>query len=139
MAELREPPFGHESPGVNTPRVLGIVGILGVMVVVAVVSIYLALTFWIMPEHAQLESRPAILPPAPRLQPHPKTDLDELRAQKGALLLGYAWTDKTRDFARIPIQRSMQIYAQEQSAGSRESNASVNNVPSAASTGGRPL
>jgi hypothetical protein len=67
-----------------------------------------------MPEHAQLKTQPAVLPPAPRLQPHPDNDLTALREEKRALLDSYMWTDKSHRFARIPIERAMQIYVGKQ-------------------------
>jgi hypothetical protein len=117
MAELREAPFGHEPPAVATRRVVGVVLILGTAVAIALVALWLALTYWVMPEHAQLKTQPAVLPPAPRLQPHPDQDLAALREEKAALLDGYAWTDKSHRFARIPIGRAMQVYVREHKPG----------------------
>ena len=114
MAEPRQAPFGHESPGVATRKVIGVVFTLGAGVAIALVALWLALTYWVMPEHAQLKTQPAMLPPAPRLQPHPDNDLAALREEKRALLHGYMWTDKSHRFARIPIDRAMQIYVGEQ-------------------------
>lgn len=117
MAEPREAPFGHESPAVATRKVIGVVLTLGTVVAIALVALWLALTYWVMPEHAQLKTQPAVLPPAPRLQPHPDNDLTALREEKRALLDGYLWTDKSHQFARIPIERAMQIYVGEHEAG----------------------
>lgn len=114
MAELHEAPFGHEPPGVATRRVVGVVLGIGVLIAIALVLLWLALTHWVMPEHAQLKTQPAVLPPAPRLQPTPDRDLAALRAEKKALLEHYAWTDKSHRFARIPIGRAMQMYVGEQ-------------------------
>ncbi|HVU82594.1 MAG TPA: hypothetical protein VHD89_11365, partial [Rhodanobacteraceae bacterium] len=63
------------------------------------------------------------------LQPHPQTDLAKFRAQKEALLSGYAWVDAQHDYARIPIQRAMQIYVQE--------HARENAAPASASSGAK--
>lgn len=117
MADTREAPFGHEPPGVATRRVVGVVLVLGTAVAIALVALWLALTYWVMPNHAQLKTRPAVLPPAPRLQPSPDNDLTALREEKTALLDGYAWVDKSHRFARIPIGRAMQIYVRDQKAG----------------------
>lgn len=125
MAEPRQAPFGHESPGVATRKVVGVVLALGTVAAIALVALWLALTYLVMPRHAQLKTQPAVLPPAPRLQPHPDNDLTALREEKRALLDGYAWADKSHQFARIPIGRAMQMYVQEekQGAGSREQGA----------------
>lgn len=122
MAEPRGAPFGHESPSVATRKVVGVVLTLGAIAAIALVALWLALAYWVMPRHAQLKTQPATLPPAPRLQPDPDHDLTAFRKEKRALLDGYAWTDKSHRFARIPIGRAMRIYVQEQQhgAGSRD-------------------
>jgi hypothetical protein len=45
---------------------------------------------------------------------HPHSDLVALLQQEKALLSSYAWTDSTHGAARIPIERAMAIYVQEQ-------------------------
>ncbi len=138
MAEPREAPFGHESPAVATRKVIGVVLTLGTVVAIALVALWLALTYWVMPEHAQLKTQPAVLPPAPRLQPHPDNDLTALREEKRALLDGYLWTDESHQFARIPIERAMQIYVGEQKAGTgnREQGLGGETPAASASTSG---
>ena len=54
------------------------------------------------------------IPPVPRLQVHPHSDLVALLQQEKALLSSYAWTDSTHGAARIPIERAIAIYVQEQ-------------------------
>jgi hypothetical protein len=90
--------------------------ILAVAVILAVTAIGIVLTHWIAPNHAQIVARRAAIPPSPRLQPDPHADLQGLRAQKQALLSGWAWVDSTHEFARIPIDRAMALYAQQQAA-----------------------
>jgi hypothetical protein len=138
MADTREAPVGHEPPGVATRRVVGVVLVLGTAVAIALVALWLALTYWVMPNHAQLKTRPAVLPPAPRLQPHPDNDLAALREEKRALLHGYLWTDDAHRFARIPIGRAMEIYVGEQKAGTgnREQGLGGGTPAASASTSG---
>lgn len=140
MVEKREPPFGHESPGVATARVVGVVVGVGVLVAIALVAIWFSLAYRVMPNYAQLKTRPGLLPPAPRLQPHPDKDLAKLREQKRALLEGYAWTDPSHRFARIPIRRAMQIYVQREKTGPGTGDRGpVAATPAAsASSGGQP-
>lgn len=115
MAEAREAPFGHEPPGVATRRVVGVVLTLGSLVGVALIAIWFVLRYLVLPEYVQLQTRPGVLPPEPRLQPsHAHRDLEKLRAEKAALLSGYAWTGPAHRFARIPIERAMEIYVAEQ-------------------------
>lgn len=111
MAEPMEKPFGHEPDAINYRTILIGAGVLAVVVIAIAVGLHLILTRAVIPNHAEIAARPAQIPPKPRLQAHPQTDLAEFRAQKEALLSGYAWTDPQHDYARIPIERAMQIYA----------------------------
>jgi len=59
------------------------------------------------------ESDPAALePPGPRLQATPELELAEVRAQEDAILSSYAWVEKDRGVARIPIDEAMRIVAE---------------------------
>lgn len=116
---------GHEGAAVSWRLVLGVVAILVGVVVVAVVAIHFALSDWAVPQHAQVVARPGTVPPPPRLQPEPRTDLAQLRSEKSALLSGYAWADAGHDFARIPIDRAMALYAQQRSAQAQAREAST--------------
>ena len=51
------------------------------------------------------------LPPAPRLQVAPKTELDELRSIEDASLNSYGWVDREGGVVRIPIDRAMELLA----------------------------
>jgi hypothetical protein len=51
-------------------------------------------------------------PPAPRLEGYYPSDRGKLEAAAQQALQGYAWTDGSRDMARIPIERAMQILSQ---------------------------
>jgi hypothetical protein len=52
------------------------------------------------------------LPPEPRLQPSPPKDLKTLRDREDAVLTGYAWVDKAKGEAQIPIDRAIEIAAE---------------------------
>jgi hypothetical protein len=52
------------------------------------------------------------LPPTPRLQITPATDLKDTREQEHDLLSSYAWVEKDKGVVRIPIDRAMDILAQ---------------------------
>ena len=49
------------------------------------------------------------LPPRPRLQVNPKLDLDQLRTRENAQLNSFGWADRDRQFARIPIERAIEL------------------------------
>ncbi|MGA9420819.1 MAG: hypothetical protein WBW61_00540 [Rhodanobacteraceae bacterium] len=113
---MAEAPFGHESPAINTGRVLTIGAILGCVVVGAVIALHFILDYGVMPQRAAIVARSGRIPPLPRLQPHPARDLAALRVQKQTLLSSYAWIDATHRYARIPIGRAMALYLRQHSA-----------------------
>jgi len=113
MAEPMEKPFGHEPDAIHYRTILICVGMLAAVVIGVAVGLHFILTRAVLPNHAEIAAQPARIPPTPRLQAHPQTDLAKFRAKKDALLSQYAWPDPQHDYARIPIQRAMQIYVQQ--------------------------
>jgi len=55
---------------------------------------------------------PAVEPPGPRLQVHPEADLAAFRSRENEILDGYAWVDKEKGIARIPVEEAMRIVAE---------------------------
>jgi hypothetical protein len=53
------------------------------------------------------------IPPGPRLQATPPRDMDELRNLDREALTTYGWVDKSGGVARIPVERAIQILADE--------------------------
>ena len=126
MAEPLGKPFGHEPDAVHYRTILLCVGVLAAVVIGVAVGLHFILTRAVIPNHAEIAAQPARIPPTPRLQAHPQTDFAKFRAKKDALLSQYAWPDPQRDYARIPIQRAMQIYVQQ--------HAHANATPASASS-----
>jgi hypothetical protein len=56
------------------------------------------------------------LPPQPRLQTTPALDLAQLRAAEDRHLSRYAWVDRSRGIAQIPIERAMDLWVRTQAA-----------------------
>jgi hypothetical protein len=54
---------------------------------------------------------PAVLPPPPRLQNSPFTDLKALHKDEARYLDHYAWVDKNAGVVRIPVERAIDILA----------------------------
>ncbi|MGB6603778.1 MAG: SCO family protein [Steroidobacteraceae bacterium] len=108
---MDEPRFGHESPAIPVARLLRIGAVLAVGVIVTVAAVFIALRFGPEPEPARVAPHGAVIPPAPRLQAHPTDDLAEFHAQKQSLLESWGWTDRSEQFAHIPIERAMALYA----------------------------
>jgi len=52
------------------------------------------------------------LPPLPRLQSTPITDLKEMRDAEDKILSGYGWVDQAHGVTRIPIDRAIDLLAQ---------------------------
>lgn len=137
MAEPMAKPFGHEPDGINYRTILIVAGTLAVVVIAIAVSLHLILTRAVLPNHGEIAARPAQIPPKPRLQAHPQTALANFRAQKQRLLSSYAWTDAQHDYARIPIQRAMQIYAGQHTRAASPSTSG--STPASASSSAKPV
>ena len=58
----------------------------------------------------------AALPPTPRLQTAPAADLQQVRAEEDRHLARYAWIDRSRGIAQIPIEHAMGLWVQTQGA-----------------------
>lgn len=114
MAESQLRPFGHEPPAIAARRVLWVGAVVAALVVIIVAVLYQVVQRDLIPRVARLTERAATIPPTPRLQAHPHSDLVALLQQQEALLSSYAWTDSTHGAARIPIERAIAIYVQEQ-------------------------
>ena len=55
---------------------------------------------------------PRTLPPKPRLQVYPPTDLRQLRQREDYYLNHYSWSDKKTQTVRIPIDHAMDLLVQ---------------------------
>lgn len=64
------------------------------------------------PRHPMADSR--YVSSAPKLQPDPPALKEELRAVEDHVLTTYDWTDKEKRLVRIPIERAIELVAQEQ-------------------------
>lgn len=113
---MAEPPFGHESPGISVRTILVVGAVFAAIVVVIVVLLRAAVGRYVIPQYPQAVARPGTVPPAPRLQTSPTEAIGALRADKQALLSTWSWTDASHEFARIPIERAMELAAKERNA-----------------------
>jgi hypothetical protein len=60
---------------------------------------------------ALAEAREARLPPGPNLQPNPSAELAAFRATEDADLATWAWVDREKSVARVPVDRALEIVA----------------------------
>lgn len=115
-------PLGaREGADLDVPLITRIAAILAVILVLLVIATMLI--FYLYEKqypHRTSEAAPIVtaseLPPAPRLQTTPRLDLQEVRAQEDAHLEGYAWIDRPKGIARIPIERAMARWVELQNA-----------------------
>ena len=63
------------------------------------------------------EAREQELPPEPRLQTSPEEDLRILRREEDEFLYGYEWVDEGAGIARVPIERAMELMAEDATEG----------------------
>jgi hypothetical protein len=99
----------HEPSGIAVGDLLRIAAVIAVAVVAAAVLIRIALRELLRPAPAASLASAATIPPPPRLQPDPLRELESVRAEQRAQLSDWAWTDASQRYARIPIERAMQI------------------------------
>jgi hypothetical protein len=60
---------------------------------------------------ALVEAREARVPPGPNLQPNPSANLAAFRAAEEAELATWAWVDRKKGVARVPVERALEIVA----------------------------
>jgi hypothetical protein len=100
---------------------------LGIVLVAATISIagisFALFTFLRSREARSDPPRPPLairevgrVPPEPRLQTTPMSDLEALRVEQAADLQRYGWVDAGAGVVRIPIEEAMRIYAERQAA-----------------------
>jgi protein SCO1/2 len=98
----------HEDAGIDARLVL--LTALGLALALVVVMVSMT---WVWRYGSGARAAPSpdalALPPVPRLQPHPRSDLARVQARETARLQGYAWLDDGHRHARIPVQRAAAI------------------------------
>lgn len=63
----------------------------------------------VAPQYPLATAQGTRLPPAPRLQTHPREDLQELRSKEDQILTTYGWVDKNAGIVRIPVEQAMKL------------------------------
>lgn len=96
----------HEAPHFHG-RVLAWLGM-----ALGALTVLIAVGCWFLWRDVAPPERVAAVPAAPRLQPHPRHDLDTFRMDQ-AKRDTYGWDDAAHTHARIPVERAMAILATE--------------------------
>ncbi len=126
MIEQRKSDFeeavrlGHEQEAVNAGRVFQI----GAALAVVVVAAMLLVTWFggVLIRNEPTEPPTTALPPTASPLPSPRLDADQpmelrkLRQREERELSSYEWIDLERNTARIPIQRAIEIMAEDSQA-----------------------
>jgi hypothetical protein len=107
---------GHETSDVS-PMSIRLFA-MGLVLMIALVLPLLHWSFWQF-EAAARRTDPVQspladnqVPPAPRLQVQPATDLKQLRLKEDQRLSSYGWIDPEQKVVHVPIDRAMEILAE---------------------------
>ena len=109
------PAGAHQGEDLNLRAMVGTV--LALVSLVAGSILVVALLFHFFDHfhpHRTSEAEPRVtlseLPPAPRLQAAPATDLQTVQREEDLHLTRYAWVEKAQGVAQIPIDRAMVLW-----------------------------
>src|ERR1700690_4245094 len=109
-------PEGYEHADANVRSLYRYGLVLAILIVAGMFAMNSTYRFF-----AKIESRgpPAwpfenvrVLPPAPRIQPHPGLDLKSYCAAEQQQLSTYGWVDQHNGLVRIPVDRAMEMVLQ---------------------------
>lgn len=105
----------HESYAVAAGSLHWSAAILAGSLLLVVLGMYELAQHWL---HLEPDQPVATLPPQPRLQPDPASDIATERMQQRARLDRYEWIDRDAGIARIPVTRAMQLLATQPASSS---------------------
>ena len=97
----------HESYAVAARRLHWVAAILAGSLAGIVLLMYVLAHTWLRTTSPLMGA----VPPQPRLEANPAADLAAERRREEGMLEGYAWVDRERGVARIPVQRAMEVLA----------------------------
>ncbi len=124
MSDERTPPLGYEKRDVRFGPVLiagGLVIGLTLLSAFAMIGVFGRLADL---EASRSNPRNPLAstvrkePPQPRLQARPIEDLLTLRAAEDERLHNYAWVDREKGVARVPIERAIDLFLARRGGGS---------------------
>jgi hypothetical protein len=129
MAELHRPHAGgtghgstdnvevhHEESDVNIVAIFGFGGALFGVAVVAFLLVYVLFGFFnsrdgrpVAASYPLAAAQGERRPPEPRLQEHPREDLEALREREEQILTTYGVVDQNAGVYRIPVEQAMKL------------------------------
>ncbi len=87
---------------------------------IAAVVVALIITAWFYrlllpspPRQEQVDTAPRRLPPAPVLQADPARDMQKYRESENLKASSYGWVDQNKGIVRVPVQRAMEMVAEQ--------------------------
>jgi len=103
----------HETTDASV-RPIVLTGVALAIVAAMVFTISIRLFHFFVERPAQSPPNPmasenAQFPPAPRIEEHPATELEQLRQDEDHTLTTYGWVDRNAGKVRIPIDRAMEL------------------------------
>jgi hypothetical protein len=109
----RHSAYSHETTDASVrPIVLTGVALAIAAAIVLTISIGLFHFFVARPAAAPANPMASELPqfpPAPRIEEHPATELEQLRRSEDSTLTTYGWVDRKAGTVRIPIDRAIEL------------------------------
>lgn len=108
---------GHEKTDAEIRPIIIFIVSLGIFIVVAMFAMSWMLSFMeSRNQAAQREISPLAdqeqIPPEPRLQANPALDMEAMQRREEELLNSYQWIDQNAGTFRIPVERAMEIIAE---------------------------
>lgn len=117
LPDLDRPGVHHETSDINIwavgkfAIVLAFLCVLSMGLLFGLFKYFQSITGGPMPK-SELNVDARRLPPEPRLQQAPVTDLKEMRAAEDKILNSYGWIDQQHGIVRVPIDRAIDMLAQ---------------------------
>ncbi len=117
------PAARHEPVEVNS-RALSIAVLAVVAILIAAAAVAYALVRHIGDSQPSWSDRATVSQlrrsfPEPLLEPAPAADIAAFKAEKQSLLNGYGWIDRGKGIVRIPIERAIELTANQGRSGER--------------------
>lgn len=94
---------------------------IALLITLGLITFLLYFVFAYFTHHEALISPPPLpanahgsrMPPEPRVQDDPRSDMSQMRAHEDQRLHSYQWVDRNKNIVSIPIDRAMQLVAGE--------------------------
>jgi hypothetical protein len=114
--QLSHETYSHETTDASV-RPIVLTGVALAIVAAIVLGISVGLFRFFVERPAQAPPNPMAaenpqLPPAPHIEDHPSSELEQLRQSEDQTLTTYGWVDRKAGTVRIPIDRAMELQLQ---------------------------